>query len=129
MTDRNVRILSLDREEAKQVFAKKEPADLREFVEALWQDISRLTSKRNVHLGFDADGYAAYINANPSLDDAAKSLLLRGGRLLPSPEGTQIYLLRPDLVGQLSLAASTIPTLGDLLTAAASRGEAILIVY
>ncbi len=129
MADRHVRLLSLGRDEAKQVFSKKDPAALRDWIDSLWQDNTRLDSRRNIHLGIDVASYTALIESSPSLDAAAKSLLLRGGRLLPSSEDAPIYLIRPDMVGPLSLAAASIEKLGGFLTAAAGNGEAIVIAY
>lgn len=125
---RTVRFLALERNEAKQVFQTKEPAPLGALIENLWNDPTR-AADRKLDTNLDAAGYFAQIEQTASLDDSAKSLLTRGGRQLPSNEGAALYLLRPDLIGPLSLAANSLATLATFLASAASRGEAIVIVF
>ena len=105
MTTRSVRLLSLDRNEAKQVFQTKEPAPLAALIEGHWNDPAR-AADRKLDTAKGAAAYVAQIQQTATLDDSAKALLTRGGRLLPSSEGAEVYLLRPDLIGPLSLAAA-----------------------
>lgn len=128
MTNRSVRFLALDRNEAKQVFQTKEPAPLAALIEEFWTDPSR-AADRKLDLSVDATAYAAKIENSAALDSSAKSLLTRGGRQLPSSEGAEVYLLRPDLIGPLSLAAASIETLAPFLAAASGRAEAVLILF
>ena len=129
MTDNGVRFLALNREEAKQVFSKKASPELYALIDTLLGDDERLTNQRNLQLGENAAAYAALIESQSALDVSAKSLLTRGGRILPSSPGAEIYLLRPDMIGPLSLSAISIERLGPFLSGAASRSEAVVIVY
>jgi hypothetical protein len=122
-------MLALDRNEAKQVFQTKESTALAQLIEAQWQDASRTRDGRNLDLGCTATTYGALLENATSLDDAAKALLSRGGRRLPSEDRAELFLLRPDLVGPLSMAAASIDKLGVFLAAAAARGEAVVIAY
>lgn len=121
-------MLALDRNEAKQVFQTKEPAPLAVLIDSLWTDASR-PSDRKLDTTLDAASYVTQIRESAALDDSAKSLLTRGGRSLPSPQGAEVYLLRPDLIGPLSLAATSLETLATFLATAAARGEAIVILF
>lgn len=121
-------MLALDRNEAKQVFQTKEPAPLGDLIHNLWSDAAR-AADRKLDTNLNAAGYAAQIEQTATLDDSAKSLLTRGGRLLPSPQGAEVYLLRPDLIGPLSLATTSLEALASFLAAASSRGEAVVILF
>lgn len=128
MTTRSVRLLALDRNEAKQVFQTKEPASLAALIEGHWNDPAR-AADRKLDTVIDAVAYFAQIQQTAALDDSAKALLTRGGRLLPSSEGAEVYLLRPDLIGPLSLAAGAIEHMSPFLASVASRGEAVIILF
>jgi hypothetical protein len=129
MADPSVRFLALNRDEAKQVFAKKESSELAALLLALRSDETRLATTRNLSLGVDAATYTTIIESDPVLDASAKSLLTRGGRLLPSAPDTEAYLIRPDLVAPLSVAAASIGLVGSFLANAAANRDAVMIVY
>lgn len=124
-----MRFLALNREEAKQVFSKKTPPELNALIGTLWGNDERRSNQRNLQCGESAAAYSTLIESQVALDASAQSLLIRGGRLLPSLPGEEVYLLRPDMIGPLSINANSIEHLGPFLVGAASRGEAIIIVY